>query len=110
MARAIQVATETDGCYLVAIVGTEDDQLYWPTWCVRCDSVDGPCSLGNWIRFMPSDWHPVDGPFPAHVQRVIEWAESIEDLDQVGRRDGRGWMPRFQPGQHPGLDDGDSRP
>lgn len=85
--------------YLIARVYPEEEQLWWATWRVAGNSVAGPRALGNWIRFIPSDWRPVDGPLPEDIRRVAEWVASIEDLDQVGIRDGRGWIPRPGPSE-----------
>lgn len=97
MSHPLLVFGDAVGRYLIARIDPEAPRLFWPTWCVDDRGMDGPRSLGCWLKFTPSDWRPSPGPIPAHVHRAAEWIASIADLDQVGVRDGEGWMPR-----HPG--------
>ena len=103
MSRPVRVFREAEGRYLVAQVGPEDDHPWWPAWCIDADGrVDGPRSLGDWLRSVPSDWRPAAEPLPEHIGLMARWVASIEDMAQVGVRDGRGWMPRQdRPGPGP---------
>ena len=57
---AVMVCTEWSGMWLVAQVGPEERRPFWRTWKIDGDDVRGPESLGNWINFVPSDWHVAD--------------------------------------------------
>ena len=80
MSRSVRMFRETEGRYLIAQVGPEDDHPWWPAWCVDGDGrVDGPRSLGSWLLVIPSDWGPAAEPLPEHIRLVARWVGSIED-------------------------------
>jgi hypothetical protein len=73
MTPATVVLRDGRGKHLVARVGPEDRRAFWPTWMVRPDgSVAGPESLGNWIRFCPSDYGLAEPPYPDPVRQLLD--------------------------------------
>jgi hypothetical protein len=69
---AYMVFRDSGGEYLVARIGAEADRLRWPSWRVTTDGrVFGENALGNWIRFIPSDWAEAEGSYPDAVQDLI---------------------------------------
>lgn len=68
------IARDSAGAYLVARVGDESRRAHWPTYLVDEDGTQGPNLLGNWIRFIPSDWQPVPAgePLPDRVRLLAD--------------------------------------
>jgi hypothetical protein len=70
-ARAITVFADSDGAHLVALAGAESDRALWPTYLVDEEGTQGPEALGNFLRFVASDYREAPGPYPPAVEQLI---------------------------------------
>lgn len=105
MARPVQVICESCGSYVVALVDPAEDVIYWPSWHIDPrEGVYGPNLVGNWFRFIPSDWHDAAEPFPERVRQVADWAATSEELHHFLAKSRRGeWMLNPAAPQPPGA-------
>jgi hypothetical protein len=67
----IAVYRASGGAHLVAIVGDESAPLHWAAYLVDEEGTAGPRDLGCWLKFVPSDYAPSDGPHPPAVESLI---------------------------------------
>ncbi len=94
MARSVQVFCDSHLNYIVALIASHEPVDFWPSWRIDTrEGVYGPNLVGNWLRFMPSDWHDAAEPFPERVSHVADWAATSEELHQFLAKSRRGeWM------------------
>lgn len=94
MARPVQVICGSSGDYVVALVDPDQPLDFWPSWRIDpCEGAYGPNLVGNWFRFIPSDWHDAAEPFPERVRQVADWAATNEALHEFLATSRRGeWM------------------
>lgn len=105
MARSVHVICDSSGSYVVALVDPGQDGNFWPSWRLDPDEgVYGPNLVGNWLRFIPSDWHEAAEPFPDRVRQVVDWAATSAELHEfLGSRGRAEWMLNPDAPQPPGA-------